>query len=165
MKRKFISALLLTTGFLLNLGGLNARAQEPCSGVLTINEFSNGENGNKEFVELLATHCGECSEFETRVNISNWIIDDNNGIFTSNPAVASGNLGISAGHLKLTNDSLWTNFTNGNLLVLFNVADFDSTNTDFMNASTQNFYVGSSGAIFVAVGFSTLVERKTTTPI
>ncbi len=165
MKKNVMSAFILAAGLLSSLVFSSLKAQTACKGSLIINEISNGVNGNKEFVELIATTCGTCSDVETKVDISNWIIDDNNGIFTSTASIASANLGISAGHLRLTNDSLWKNFTNGKLLVLFNATDFDSTNTDFLSASSQNFFVNANGSIFVAVGNSNLVERKSNTPI
>jgi hypothetical protein len=160
--KKTLTTLLLVAGLTMSLFTSKSFAQGECKGSLIVNEISNGVSGTKEFVELVAASCGACGDF---VDISRWVIDDNNGIFTSNPAVAASNLGISSGHLRLKEDSLFQNFPVGHLLVLFNVQDYDSTNADFVNADGVDFYDNGNGAIFIAVGSSSIVERTTTTPI
>ena len=52
----------------------------------------------REFVELVV---GTTDGAAGTVDVRNWIIDDNNGIF--NGSVAAG-AGISGGHLRLAND-------------------------------------------------------------
>lgn len=155
---------------LVSLFSGNVNAQTPCKGALVVNEFSNGARGNQEFVEIIVGSCGTC--VESTVDISHWIIDDNNGIFTTNPAVAGSNLGISGGHLRLTNDAFWKNFSRGYMIVLFNGVDFKQSNPDFVAATapgvvgpTGTGYYQNGSAIFIAVGLSRLVERKTTLPI
>ena len=83
MKRTLLSAMLLMTGLTLGLFGGNANAQT-CKGVLTVNEFSNGPSGAKEWVELVVGACDSaCAATVGNVDISKWIIDDNNGYFTN----------------------------------------------------------------------------------
>lgn len=159
MKNNFLSAILLLAGFGVSLFAGNVNAQTHCKGALIVNEISNGMIGAKEFVELVPAACGTCTD--DSVDISRWIIDDNNGVFSGGPA-ASG-LGISPGHLRLTNSAFWQNFPLNRYLVLFNALDADSSNSDFTSALGVNFFDNGS-AIFVAVGHSNLVERKTTTP-
>jgi predicted outer membrane repeat protein len=60
------------------------------SGGLIVNETSNGSSGNKEWMELIVVGPGDS------VDLSGWIIDDNNGDFDS---LASGK-GIASGHLR-----------------------------------------------------------------
>lgn len=144
-------------------GLLNAQAQ--CPGALIVNEISNGPSGAKEYVELIAaatTQTG-CSSSST-VDVSGWIIDDNNGIF--NGGTPGSGLGISTGHLRLTTDSIWQNVTIGTLIVLFNAADFDTANvSEFSSAvSDPNGVYVTSSAIFVAVGLSPYVEKNSSTP-
>lgn len=146
---------------LFNLFPGSATAQTSPRGVLIVNEISNGKSGTKEFVELIPAVC-EADPTPT-IDISSWIIDDNNGIFTSDPVVAGSNLGISSGHIRLKNDSFFQNFPSNRLLVLFNGADFDSTNADFTAASTVDYYDNGTG-IFIPVGISNLVEYTTFVP-
>lgn len=150
---------------------VNTNAQN-VGGVLLVNEISNGPNGTKEYVELVAGATD--STFATNItDVSGWIIDDNNGIFSN--GIGSG-LGISQGHLRLTNDSLWQNIQAGTLIVLFNGKDYDtasygptgSVNSNFANAvanaNTTGFSSDANGSIYVAVGLSKLVNANYYTP-
>ena len=57
---------------------------------LVVNEISNGTSGTKEFIELLVI--GSTSQPTGVIDISGWIIDDNNGDFEalSGAGVAAG---------------------------------------------------------------------------
>jgi hypothetical protein len=76
-----------------------------------INEVSQGEGGNKEYIELLVAGSEKCSV----VDLRSWIIDDNNGDF--------GTGGISRGYIKFTDDILWSRVMSGTIIVLWNVED------------------------------------------
>lgn len=80
-----------------------------------INEVSQGESGNKEYIELLVVGSEKCSV----VDLRSWIVDDNNGDF--------GTGGISRGYLKFTDDVLWSRIMSGTIIVLWNVEDTSTT--------------------------------------
>ena len=77
---------------------------------LIINEVSQGESGNMEFIEFVVVDnsavydCGDSSP--PTIDIRGWIIDDNNGYHS--PA----NEGVAGGAVRFSNDvfgvlSLW----------------------------------------------------------
>lgn len=66
------------------------RTPSPTTAGLIVNEVSNGASGNKEWVEFVVVGS------TPTVNLSGWIIDDNNGDFDS---FAIGK-GIATGHLR-----------------------------------------------------------------
>ncbi|MEX1193208.1 MAG: hypothetical protein WEA99_14655 [Brumimicrobium sp.] len=89
----------------------------PASGGLLINEFSNGSTGSQEFYEFIVA--GQCGE---TVDVRGYIIDDNNGTFTTdynNP----GGTGIALGHLRLTNHAQWSDIPVGSVVVVYNEDD------------------------------------------
>jgi hypothetical protein len=73
--------------------------------------MSQGEGGNKEYIELLVVGEQKCSV----VDLRSWIVDDNNGDFGVN--------GISRGYLKFTDDILWSRVMSGTTILLWNVED------------------------------------------
>lgn len=78
---------------------------------IIITEVSQGESGNKEYVELLVVGSEKCSV----VDLRSWIVDDNNGDF--------GTSGISRGYLKFTDDVLWSRVMSGTTILLWNTED------------------------------------------
>lgn len=93
---------------------------------IRINEFSQGANGSKEWVELLVTTTSpigltNCSSI--RLNIAGWIMDDNNGDF-SPPNHFTGS-GIAAGHMRFKNQAPWTSLPSGAIIVIYNSVDKD----------------------------------------
>lgn len=87
---------------------------------LIVNEISQGPSGAKEFIELLVV--GNNSQKTGNLNISDWIIDDNNGdfILTSNTAP-----GIATGHFRFTDDIITREMPIGSIIVIYNAADQD----------------------------------------
>lgn len=82
------------------------------SGII-VNEFSNGNQGSREYIELLVV--GQpCSVLDLR----NWIVDDNNGDFGS-----GGGNGIAPGHLRFANVNAWSAIPVGSLILLYNPND------------------------------------------
>lgn len=154
---------LAASAAIMLFSAMKTSAQNP-GGALIVNEISNGANGDKEFVELVAGSSDSTVSPNPLVDISRWIIDDNNGIFSNGSGSGKG---ISQGHLRLTQDSVFQNFPAGALLVLFNGENFDSTNTNFnqavANAQTTGYHYA-SGAFYVAAGLSFLVESTWYTP-
>ena len=93
---------------------------------IRINEFSQGANGSKEWVELLVTTTSpigltNCSSI--RLNIGGWILDDNNGDFS--PLNHFTGTGIAQGHMRFKNQSPWNSLPAGSIIVIYNAADKD----------------------------------------
>lgn len=103
---------ILTTILLLSVSYIYGQG-------IIITELSQGENGNKEYVELLVVGTEKCSV----VDLRSWIVDDNNGDFGAN--------GISRGYLKFTDDALWSRIMSGTTILLWNTED---TSTAIKNA-------------------------------
>ncbi len=164
MKRLKIFSTLFTAA----LTSLSVGLMAQCPGTLVVNEISNGPDGTKEFVELIAASTDEpaCGgDFDT-VDVRSWIIDDNNGLFSG--GAAFNGLGISQGHYRLANDPIWQNFPTGKLIVLFNFSDFDSTVVPFTIAAGNILtggFLDTDSAIYVAVGISPLIIKFTATPV
>lgn len=83
-------------------------------GKVVVNEFYAGENLGDEYVELLVVGTKQC-EF---IDIRNFIIDDNNGVFSMPSSTIP--YGFSQGHLKLANNQLWENVPSGSLILIYN---------------------------------------------
>lgn len=83
-----------------------------------INEWSNGPTGNQEYYEFVVA--GQCG---TLVDIRGYILDDNNGTFTT-PAAYSGTAsGIAPGHFRFSYDAQWSSIPVGSLIVIYNHDD------------------------------------------
>lgn len=165
MKKLFKPAAIAAFATFLTTTGMQAQ----CPGALIVNEISKGTtpNGARQFVEFIAAGAavaGQQCQAST-VDISGWIIDDNNGLFSNTPAQAG--VSISGGHYRLgTQDSLWKHFPKGALLVLFNAAAYDTTQSALFDAAvaSTNGWSTDGTAFFVALGKSNLVQRNTTIP-
>lgn len=81
-----------------------------------INEMSNGTSGSQEFVELLVV--GSATDPTGNVDLSGWILDDNNGDFEA----SSTGVGIAGGHIRIAAGCL-TSVSPGTLIVLYNAPD------------------------------------------
>jgi len=97
-----------------------------------INEYSNGGNGYQEYVELLVT--GDRTPCST-VDLRGYIIDDNNGDFSSS---AVGGFGISSGHIKFSNDENWASIPKGSLILIYNELDRNDAITDSDDPTDEN---------------------------
>lgn len=120
---------------------------------LIINEWSNGPSGNQEFYEFVVA--GQCG---TIVDIRGYILDDNNGTFTT-PANYSGTAsGIAPGHFRFSNAAQWGAIPVGSLIVVYNAQDPNPVvpADDPTDANNDSLYVVSHT--------STLFERCTTFP-
>ena len=125
----------------------------PSASGLIINEWSNGNTGNREFYEfVVAGNCGDL------VDIRGYILDDNNATFT-NPADYDANAsGIAPGHFRFTYDAQWASIPVGSLIVVYNADDpnlalppDDPTDSD-------------NDSLYVVPHNSTLFERCTSFP-
>ncbi len=91
----------------------------PSSQGLLINEWSNGPSGSKEYYEFVVA--GQCGDL---VDIRGYILDDNNGTFST---VFPSTSGIAQGHLRLTNDAQWASIPVGSLIVIYNADDLNAS--------------------------------------
>jgi hypothetical protein len=112
----------------------------PECGQLFVNEFSNGESGQREYVELIVgNNCGGCY-----ADIGGWIIDDNNGDFSGG---ASTGEGIAQGHLRFDPNAEWDSIPTGSIIVIYNPSDKNLTidnqplNDDPMDSNGDSVYV------------------------
>ncbi|HTN36187.1 MAG TPA: T9SS type A sorting domain-containing protein [Arachidicoccus sp.] len=87
---------------------------------LIVNEISQGPNLSKEFIELLVV--GSDIQKTGTIDISNWIVDDNNGDFKLVNNTAPG---IATGHFRFVSNDTTQNISIGTLIVLYNAADKD----------------------------------------
>ncbi|GAA4274371.1 hypothetical protein U6A24_15470 [Aquimarina gracilis] len=85
---------------------------------IIVNEVSNGDGGAKEWVELLVI--GDSTDPTANVDLTGWIIDDNNGDFDG----STSGVGIASGHIIL--GSAYSSIPPGSLIVIYNNGDPDS---------------------------------------
>lgn len=83
---------------------------------LIINEVSQGNTGNREYVEFVVVGNPTCTD--TCFDLRNWIIDDNNGFH----AQGSGT-GIAQGCLRFRNIPQWQCVPYGSIILVYNNAD------------------------------------------
>lgn len=158
MKKLLLSAATAVAFF----ASASSFAQTP--GVLLVNEFSKGTGNVGPYIELLV---GSTSA-ATGVDVRNWIVDDNNGIFNGGPAAAGK--GITTGHLRLVNDAFWSNVSAGTLIVLFdnsnapNAAGLPNLGLIAAASAAADGTFSAPGAIYVAVGKSPYVAYKSNLP-
>ncbi|MFD2564666.1 beta strand repeat-containing protein, partial [Aquimarina rubra] len=86
---------------------------------IILNEASNGNGGSQEWVELLVV--GDSANPTAPVDLTGWIIDDNNGDFE----LSGGGVGIAQGYLIL--GSAFNNVTPGSLIVIYNEGEKDAS--------------------------------------
>lgn len=122
-------------------------------GQLIINEFSQGANGTKEYIELVVVGNRTCTG-DSCLDIRGWIIDDNNGWFG-----AGTGQGIAQGHIRFSMNANWSCVPYGSIILLYNAGDKNTTIVaadDPTDANNDNVYVVPST--------SNLLEFTNTTP-
>ncbi len=105
--RSIYIALLLSFSFF---------AQYSLAQGLIVNEISNGLTGAREYIEYVVV--GSSATPLAPVNLTNWILDDNNGSFE---AVGVGT-GITSGHIVITG-TCFSAMPPGAIIVLYNASD------------------------------------------
>jgi hypothetical protein len=132
--------------FILLLCSLFTKGQS-----LRINEFSQGlsgaGSGTQEWVELVVipgasgpVGPNNCGVFT--LDISNWILDDNNGLFA--PANSYSGSGIASGHIRFKNVAPWNRLPVGAIILIYNVLDKDAAITaadDLTDANMDCVYI------------------------
>lgn len=81
--------------------------------VLIVNEFGQGSTNGEAYLELLVIGGEDC---ET-IDIRDFIIDDNNGIFSKTP---QNEFGFSKGHIRFSSHQLWKSVPAGALILIYN---------------------------------------------
>lgn len=94
----------------------------PAGTGLIINEWSNGSSGNQEYYEFVVA--GQCG---TTVDIRGYILDDNNGTFTTPSAYSGTSSGIAPGHFRFSYVAQWASIPVGSLIVIYNNGDPNSS--------------------------------------
>lgn len=134
---------------------------------LRINEFSQGATGaglgSQEWVELIVVPGASgpvgpnnCGVFT--IDISGWILDDNNGSFS--PANSFTGSGVATGHIRFKNVAPWNRLPVGALILIYNSADKDAAITaadDLTDANMDCVYIVPSNSI--------TLEYSSTVPI
>jgi hypothetical protein len=110
----------------------------PAASGLIINEWSNGPTGSQEYYEFVVS--GQCGDV---VDIRGYILDDNNGTFTT-PASYSGTAsGIAPGHFRFAFAAQWASIPVGSLILIYNADDpnADLPADDPTDANNDSLYV------------------------
>ncbi|NIG56630.1 Ig-like domain-containing protein [Chitinophaga sp. Cy-1792] len=106
---------------------------------LVVNEFSQGDAGNKEYFELVVAGTRTCTE--TTADLRGWIFDDQNGWY------GGSGTGIATGHMRFANDPAWAAIPFGSIIVLYNKDDINTAITtagladDPFDANKDGVYV------------------------
>ncbi len=85
---------------------------------IVINEFSNGPDGGKEYIEFIVTGDVHCDTPPDSIDLRHWIFDDNNGYFAN----GSGK-GIAQGACRFTDNDFWKAIPTGTLILIYSEAD------------------------------------------
>ena len=87
-------------------------------GGMIVNEISNGPSGEKEYFEFVVI--GSAANPLGNVDLSGWLIDDNNGDFEG---LLSG-MGIASGHMRIAPGCL-TSVKPGSIVLIYNTTDLN----------------------------------------
>ena len=87
-------------------------------GGIIVNEISNGPSGEKEYFELVVI--GSAANPLGNVDLSGWLIDDNNGDFEG---LLTG-MGIASGHMRISPGCL-TSVKPGSIVLIYNSTDLN----------------------------------------
>jgi len=80
---------------------------------LVVNEFSQGDAGNREYIELLVYGTRTCTD--STADLRGWIVDDQSGWY--------GITNASPGHYRFSNNVQWASVPIGSIILLYNAAD------------------------------------------
>ncbi|WP_118975660.1 T9SS type B sorting domain-containing protein [Taibaiella koreensis] len=123
------------------------------SAQLIINEFSQGNSGSREYIELVVAGTRNCSG-DSCMDIRGWIIDDNNGW-----CGAGAGQGIAIGHMRFTNDPNWSCVPYGSIILLYNSGDKNPQIVQADDPTDAN-----NDHVYIVPSTSTLLEHTNTTP-
>ena len=80
---------------------------------LIVNEFSQGNTGNREYIEIVVVGNRTCTD--STADIRGWIFDDQNGWY--------GNSNSTQGHYRFRDVTNWSQVPFGSIILLYNSAD------------------------------------------
>ena len=125
------------------------------SQTLSINEFSNGPSGTKEYIEFIVIDTGatyDCVNLTIPcVDIRGWIIDDNNGYHGSN--------GVAGGCNRFSNDVFWSCIPVGTMITIYNGTDANpALPPDDISMTDGNC------RLVIPIENTTLFDNNTSTP-
>jgi len=120
---------------------------------MIVNEYSNGTTGSREFVEFLVI--GSAAAPTANVNLSGWIIDDNNGDFGD----AGVGTGVATGHARISAACL-SSVPVGSLIVIYNAAEKHEAITAADDVNDSN-----GDGVYIIPSNSTCLQYCTTLPI
>ena len=125
------------------------------SQTLSINEFSNGPSGTKEYIEFIVIDTGatyDCVNLTIPcVDIRGWIIDDNNGYHGSN--------GVAGGCNRFSNDVFWSCIPVGTIITIYNGTDANpALPPDDISMTDGNC------RLVIPIENTTLFDNNTSTP-
>jgi hypothetical protein len=122
---------------------------------IIVNEISNGAvgvgNGDQEYIELVVI--GNDAAPTAGVDLTGWVIDDNNGDFN---APITG-VGIASGHLRITGSCL-SNVAPGTIIVIYNDGDPNA------NVPADDINDSNGDCIYIIPASSSCIEACTSIP-
>ncbi|MDC0460305.1 hypothetical protein OAM07_06070, partial [Crocinitomicaceae bacterium] len=125
------------------------------SQTLSINEFSNGPSGSKEYIEFIVIDTGatyDCVNLTIPcVDIRGWIIDDNNGYHGVN--------GVAGGCNRFSNDPFWSCVPVGTIITVYNGSDPNPS----LPADDLSFSDGNCSLV-LPIENTTLFDNNASTP-
>lgn len=125
----------------------------PAGTGLIINEWSNGAVGNEEYYEFVVA--GQCGDL---VDIRGYILDDNNGTFTTPSAYSGTSSGIAPGHFRFAFAAQWASIPVGSLILIYNA---NEPNPDLPPADPTD---ANNDSLYVVPHNNALFERCLTFP-
>lgn len=120
---------------------------------LIVNEFSQGNQGSREFIELLVVGTRTCTD--STADLRNWIFDDHNGWY------GGSGTGIAAGHFRFKNDPNWAAVPYGSIILLYNP---DDRNT-LIPAGASDPTDANDDYVYILPINSTFIEQNILEPI
>lgn len=144
------SIVSLVFSLLIAASAFNSSAQ-----TLIINEVSQGETGNQEYVEFVVVDTSVTYNCQNTtppcIDIRGWIFDDNSGYH--------GSAGIATGAVRFSFNSLWACVPLGTVIVIYNGADPNPQ----MPPNDISLSDGNCN-IVAPIGNTSLFESNITTP-
>ncbi len=141
--KNVIVLLLLCNGIVMNVS-----AQQ-----LVLNEFSQGNGGTKEYIELLVAGNKTCTD--SCMDLRGWVFDDHNGWYG-----ASSGMGIATGCMRFANVSSWSCVPYGSLILICNDGDKNQSINlpdDPTDANQDNIYIVPANSV--------VIEQNNSTPV
>lgn len=125
---------------------------------LIVNEFSQGNSGTREYIELVVAGTKTCTD--SCMDLRNWIIDDHNGWYG-----ASSGQGIATGCMRFANIANWSCVPYGSIILLYNDGDKNTSITqsdDPTDANHDHVYIVPVNLSYLQTNSSTPISPSAT---